>query len=96
LTEIRNYCNIGNMQIQDYEELIKLQPRGVLTVPKKMREGLFEKGGIVKMKRLGRKIIIEPVKTLSYPVRSYTDKELQEFFDLDEKETKELKAKGLI
>ena len=96
MTEIQNYCNIENMQKPDYEELIKLQPRGVLTVPKKMRDGLFDKEGIVKMKRLGRKIIIEPVKILSYSVRSYTDKELQEFFDLDEKETKELKTKGFI
>ena len=84
------------MQLEDYEEIIKFQPRGVLTVPKKMREGLFDEKGIVKMKRVGRKIIIEPVKTLSYPVRSYTDKELQEFFDLDEKESKRLKNKGLI
>lgn len=96
MTALRNFCNIENMQIQTDEEIIKIRSRGVLTVPKKMREGLFDQGGLVKMKRLGRKLIIEPVKTLSYPVRSYTDKELQEFFDLDEKETKQLKAKGLI
>ena len=36
------------------------------------------------------------IRTLSYPVRSYTDKELQEFFDLDERETRLLKTKGLI
>jgi len=96
LTEIQNFCNIENMQTQILEEIIKVRPRGVLTVPKKMREGLFDLGGVVRIKKLGRRLIIEPVKTLSYPVRSYSDKELQEFFDLDEKETKELKAKGLI
>ena len=96
MTEIRNFCNIENTQTQISEELVKLQSRGILTIPKKMRVGLFDEGGIVKMKRLGRKIIIEPVKTLSYPVRSYTDKELHEFFDLDEQETKKLKTKGLI
>jgi len=84
------------MQIQTYEEIVKFQQRGVLTVPKKMREGIFDEGGIARIKRVGGKLIIEPVRTLSYPVRSYTDKELQEFFDLDEKETKELKAKGFI
>ena len=96
MTEIQNFCNIENMQTQILEEIIKVRPRGVLTVPKKMREGLFDLGGVVRIKKLGRRLIIEPVKTLSYPVRSYSDKELQEFFDLDEKETKELKAKGLI
>ncbi len=84
------------MQVQTNEEIIKIRSRGVLTVPKKMREGLFDRGDLVRMKKLGRKLIIEPVKTLAYPVRSYTDKELQEFFDLDEKETRQLKAKGLI
>ena len=96
MTEIRNYGNIESMQVQTQEEIIKLQPRGVITVPKKLREGLFDDAGIAKIKRLGRKLIIEPVKTLSYPVRSYTDKELREFFELDEEETKKLKTKGFI
>lgn len=85
-----------NMQTQTYEEIIKFQPRGVLTVPKKMREGLFDEAGIAKMSRVGRKLIIEPVRTLPYPVRSYTDREIDEFFELDDKESKELKRKGLI
>ena len=85
-----------NMTTQNYEEIIKFQPKGVITVPKKMREGLFEEAGIARVTRVGRKLIIEPVRTLSYPVRSYTDKELDEFFELDDKESKELKRKGLI
>lgn len=84
------------MQTQIFEEIVRLRARGVLTVPKKMREGLFDKQGIAKMKRSGRRLIIEPIRTLPYPVRSYTDRELGEFFDLDEKETKDIKAKGLI
>lgn len=84
------------MQTVSYEEIIKLQPRGVFTVPKKLREGLFDDGGIAKIKRVGSRLVIEPVRTLAYPVRSYTNQELREFFELDEKETKELKAKGLI
>lgn len=84
------------MQTVSYEEIIKLQPRGVFTLPKKLREGLFDENGLAKIVRTGRRLIIEPVSTLSYQVRSYTDKEVQEFFDLDEKETKDLKNKGLI
>lgn len=96
LTVILYCCNIVNMQVQTYEETVKLQGRGILTIPKKMREGLFDETGIVKMKRVGRQLIITPIKTLAYPVRSYTESELQDFFDLDAKETKELKTKGLI
>ena len=96
LTEIRYYCNNVNMQTVIYEEIIKLQPRGVFTIPKRLREGLFDESGIARIKRLCRTLVIEPVRTLSYPVRSYTNKELKEFFELDEKETKNLKDKGLI
>ena len=84
------------MQTISYEEIIKIQPRGVFTVPKKLREGLFDKSGVAKIARVGRKLVIEPVRTLTYPVRSYTDSEVEEFFKLDEKESKELKAKGII
>ncbi len=85
------------MQTTIYDEqIILLQPRGVFTVPKRLREGLFDNSGVAKIKRMGRKLVIEPVRTLSYPVRSYTDSELDEFFELDEKETKKLKTKGLI
>ncbi len=73
------------MQTVAYEDIIKIQPRGVFTVPKKLREGLFEKNGIAKIARIGRRLIIEPITTLPYPVRSYSDRELQEFFELDEK-----------
>jgi len=84
------------MQQITYEEIIKLQPKGVLTVPKKMRDGLFDDMGIAKISRIGAKLVIEPIRTLSYPVRSYTDSDLKDFFELDAKETKELKSKSLI
>ena len=84
------------MQTVLYEEIIKLQPRGVFTLPKKLREGLFDENGLAKITRSGRKLVIEPIRTLSYSVRSYTDKEVQSFFDLDEKETKYLKEKDFI
>ena len=34
---------------------------------------------------------IEPVNTLRYPVRSYTDNEIEEFLREEESETKELR-----
>lgn len=96
MTELQKFCIMENMQQIAFEEIIKLQPKGVLTVPKKMREGLFDDMGIAKITRLGGKLIIEPVRTLSYPVRSYTDSDLKDFFELDEKETKKLKTEDLI
>lgn len=86
------------MQIQDTydEQIILLQPRGVFTVPKKLRQGLFDNSPVARITRLGQKLVIEPVRTLSYSVRSYTNNEIDEFFELDDKESKELKNKGLI
>ena len=75
------------MQTVSYEEIIKIQPRGVFTVPKKLRENLFDEDGVAKITRMGRKLIIEPVRTLPYPIRSYTNSEVEEFFKLDEKDS---------
>lgn len=84
------------MQVQTREEIIKLQSRGVITVPKRLREGLFDEDSLARIRRVGRKLVIEPIRTIAYPVRSYTNAEINDFFDLDEKETKNLKDKGLI
>lgn len=86
------------MQTQDTydEQIILLQPRGVFTVPKKLRQGLFDNSPVARITRLGQKLVIEPVRTLPYSVRSYTNNEIDEFFELDDKESKELKNKGLI
>lgn len=84
------------MQQISYEEIIKIQNKGLVTIPKRIREGMFEENGLAKIKREKGRVILEPVRTYPYPVRSYTDEELEEFFALDEKETKELKAKKLI
>lgn len=79
------------------EELVKLQTKGLITIPKKMRQILkLEEKGIVKLKLEKGRLVIEPVSTLTYSVRSYTKEEIKEFLALDEKETKELKKKGLL
>ena len=79
------------------EELIKLQPKGLLTIPKKFRTDLnFEENGIVRIKKEGGRLILEPVRTLPYPVRTYSKTEIKEFIDLDDAETKTLKKKSLL
>ena len=85
------------MPLITYEEIAKLQPKGLLTIPKKFREGLgFTENNLVRLKTDRGRLIVEPVKTLPYPVRTYTDRNLEEFFALDDEESKQLKAKGLL
>ena len=85
------------MQTFIQEEIAKLQPRGILTIPKKFRLQLgLDSNSIIKIRKDGYRLIIEPVKTLSYPIRSYNEKEIKEFIDLDKKETQALKEKGLL
>lgn len=79
------------------EEIIRLQPKGLLTIPKKLRQELgFEENGLARVRKKGRSLVIEPVRTLPYPVRSYTNKEIEEFLALDKEEAQKLKKKGLL
>lgn len=85
------------MQQISFDEIIKLQPKGVLTIPKKFRQALgLDNNNLIRIKKDKWRLVIEPVRTLSYPVRNYTETELEEFLELDKKETKKLKNKGLI
>ena len=84
-------------QTPTQEEFVKLQPKGLITIPKKMRDLLnLEEKGIVRLTLEKGRLYLEPLKTLSYPVRTYTKEEIKEFLALDAKESKELKKKGLL
>lgn len=79
------------------DQLIKIQPKGVMTIPKKFREALgISDNSVVRIKKDKGRLTIEPVRTLLYPVRSYTDTEIDEFLTLDMSETKKLKKRKLI
>lgn len=79
------------------EEIIKIQPKGLLTIPKNLRLRLgFVDNSLVRVKEEKGRLIMEAVRTLPYPVRSYTHDEIEGFFKLDESESKELKKKRLI
>lgn len=85
------------MQTLPIEEIASVQPKGVLTIPKKIRDAMGIVGrGLVRMRADAGKLTIEPLRTLPYPVRHYTDKELAEFIAFDEEEGKELRRKGII
>ncbi len=76
------------MQTTRFEDFIKIQSKGIITIPRKLRTrvGLFD-NSIARIREEKGKLVIEPVRILPYPVRSYSDKELAESFSLDEKES---------
>lgn len=85
------------MQQTYFEEYITIQPKGLITIPKKIRQELgLEEKKLVRLRKEKGKLIIESVRILPYSVRGYTDSEIKEFFDLDAEESKELKKKKLI
>lgn len=79
------------------EKLVRFQSKGLVTIPKRFRQELgLEKDSLAKIKKEKGKLILEPIRTLPYPVRSYSGKELEKFLEIDSEETKELKKKGLL
>ena len=85
------------MQITVLEDIIKVQPKGLITIPKKMRDsiGMVDRG-LIRLRADRGKITIEPVRTLPYPVRHYTDEELKEFVAFDEEQGKKLRRQKII
>lgn len=85
------------MQTIPIEDIIKIQPKGVITIPKKARLAAGLTDNSLARVRVDRgRLFIEPVTTLPYPVRQYTDKEIDEFFAFDDQQTRELRKKGII
>lgn len=87
----------AQVRSQSEEELVKIQARGLLTIPKRFRQDLFlEENSLARLKKEKGRLIIEPVRTLPYPVRSYMNEDLKDFLELDKKESKKLKKAGLL
>lgn len=85
------------MQTISQEEIIRILPKGVMTIPKRLRQSVgFSENSLARIKEESGKLILEPVFTAPYPIRTYKGKEVDEFFRLDRKETKELKKKKLL
>lgn len=83
--------------ISALEKYIKVQPKGLITIPKKLRQALSIKPeSIVKIKQEGNKLTIEPIRPISFPIRSYSNEEIKEFLSTDAAQTKELRKKGLL
>lgn len=69
------------------------QPRGQITLPIKYREKYGIVPGVpVRISDTGEGIRVDSVRIVSYPVRRYTDSEVDEFLKLDAKESKRIKS----
>ena len=71
-----------NQQLKQ-EQWLRVLDKGMVTIPKKWREELgFKKGKVIKAKKMGRRIFIEPAEEEA-PYRIYTDKEIAAFIKED-------------
>ena len=70
--------------MQTYGNLVKILPKGLVTIPKKLRQevGLGE-NTLVRIKKEGKRLILEPVNIVSYPLREYSAEEISKFIKED-------------
>lgn len=62
------------------EEWLKILGKGMVTLPKKWRDELgVSSGDIVRAKKEGNRVVIEPQRSNLAPYRVYSDKEIDEF-----------------
>lgn len=65
------------------EEWVNVLSKGIITIPKKMRETVgIKEGDVTKVRVVGRTIVIEPRKESA--VRTFTDEEIKEWLKEDE------------
>lgn len=77
---------------QALEDIIKIQPKGLITIPKKFREEIgLDENSLARVKKEGRRLIIEPVTVISYPLREYSKEEIEQFIKDDRLSPKLLK-----
>lgn len=83
-----------NVNVQ--ETWLKVLGKGMVTLPKKWRQDMgVVMGDVVKAKKEGTKITIEPQKSQSVPYRIYSDAEIDQFIKEDRlPQTASAKIKG--
>ncbi len=70
-------------RIDIQEEWVNVLSKGLITIPKKMREIVgIKEGDIAKVKIQNKKIIIEPRKEVTY--RTFTKEEIDQWLKEDE------------
>lgn len=85
------------MQQAIQTDFVKVQQKGLITIPKAFRDQLgIKENTLVKITKEKGRLIIEPMNDLPYGVRSYTPEEVQEFIEYDKKLSEQLKKDGLL
>lgn len=70
--------------VDNNEEWLKVLGKGMVTLPKKWRDELgISSGDIVKAKKNGNRVVIEPQKRKLVPYRVYSDSEIDKFLKDD-------------
>lgn len=66
------------------EEWLKVLGKGMVTLPKKWRDEMgITQGDIIRAKKEGNKVIIEPLSSKTAPYRVYSKTEIAEFLKSD-------------
>lgn len=85
------------MQQLTQDEIVKIQSKGLITIPKKIRENLgLDETSLLRVREEKGRIVVEPLRTLPYPIRRYTGDEIKNFIEFDKHETKLLRRKGML
>ncbi len=67
------------------EEWLKVLGKGMVTIPKQWRDELgLEEGDIVKAKKEGNRVVIEPAQSNLAPYRIYSSAEIKAFLTEDQ------------
>ena len=66
------------------QTLVRVQSKGLITLPKKIRDEVgFQENSHLKITTENGRVILEPAKTFSSPIRVYTDEEIAQFLEDD-------------
>lgn len=77
------------------DEIVKIQPKGLFTIPVKARKQLFQ-NNLARVRIDRGRLIVEPVRILDYPVRQYSEEEIDEFFAKDDQDSQTLRKKDFL
>ena len=71
------------------QTLIRIQSKGLVTIPKKVRDELdLQENSHLKVSVQNGKVVLEPARTRSYPIRIYSDAEIAQFLEYDKLDPK--------
>lgn len=66
------------------ESVIKILPKGLVTIPKKWREELgLDENGLARIRKEGKRLVLEPVSVVGYLLREYSREEIKQFIKED-------------